>query len=286
MYAVVEVSAGHYIASIEFRDNFYMAESLDFGESWDYVGSNFGEADGGGIIIIQSVELSEKMHALAYDNETGMLFATGFNVLASSNDLGRTWHILSGEWQGFAKGFSALTIDPHGAAVWIGGQNAIEQSQLYSYDLSSQVLSEHSSMTDMNGEPGTVKNIRFHPDEPSTIYASGEPGIIFSDDAGKTWRDFYLNEDSKFYFGLLIDSIEPSRMYTAGWVKAFEQPQPFLLEISTNGGDTWSVHEFESTEAIYGGVWSMYAEHTEAQSNLYFGLFKGGIMSVSIDKSN
>jgi hypothetical protein len=277
------VGAGHYLASIKQEDNFYLVESLDSGITWSFVESDFGHTeDDGGVIIAQSLSLDEKIQALEYDLEIGMLYGTGFHVLAVSGDYGRTWAKLTGEWQGFAKGYAALTIDLNSFKVWFGGQNAVEQSQLLSFDLTLQETKTHTSMTDMNSEPGTVKNIRFHPNDPNTIYAAGEPGIISSTDGGETWEEFYFNDESRFYYGLLINPEQPETMYTSGWNKAFFEPQPFYLERTTDGGENWEKIEYVEEADIFGGVWSMYADYGQEESTLYFGLYKGGVMTVKV----
>ncbi|MEI8649672.1 hypothetical protein P4S73_20185 [Paraglaciecola sp. Hal342] len=131
-----------------------------------------------------------------------MLYGTGFNVLAVSGDYGRTWSTLTGEWQGYANGYTALTIDFNSSKIWFGGQNAVEQSRLLSYDLNLLEAKTYNSMTDITGEPGTVKNIRFAPNNPDIMYASGEPGIMSSIDGGDTWEEFYFNEKLSLLFWL------------------------------------------------------------------------------------
>ncbi|MEI8649673.1 hypothetical protein P4S73_20190 [Paraglaciecola sp. Hal342] len=71
-------------------------------------------------------------------------------------------------------------------------------------------------------------------------------------------------------------------MYTSGWNKVFSEPQPFYLERTTNGGATWEKFEYVEGADIFGGVWSMYAEYGLEESILYFGLYKGGVMKVTV----
>lgn len=266
------------------RGNFYLAESIDGGQSWEFVASNFGIEPETGNIITQSVELEEKIHAISFDTGNGMLYATGYDVLAISGDLGRTWLKLAGFWQGFARGQSALTIDYNSHNIWYGGQGAIENSILRSYNLLSQETTTHDSMTDILNEPGAIKSIRFHPEHTEKVYAIGEPGIIVSNDNGNTWEDFYLNAESRFYFDLLINPEQPLNMYTARWTKVFDSPQPFILERSIDGGVTWEALEYKEKAGIFGGVWSMHADYDTSGegATIYFGLYKGGVMQVDI----
>lgn len=283
VFDLESVGSGHYLASVKQNNDFYLVESTDSGVSWEQIESNFGQTSGDSEdITIESFSLNEKIQALAYDQETGLLYGTGFNVLAVSGDYGRTWSTLTGEWQGFAKGYAALTIDFNSSKIWFGGQNAVEQSRLLSYDLNLLEAKTYNSMTDITGEPGTVKNIRFAPNNPDIMYASGEPGIMSSLDGGDTWEEFYFNENSRFYFGLLIDINQSETIYTSGWNKVFSEPQPFYLERTTNGGATWEKFEYVDEADIFGGVWSMYAEYGLEESILYFGLYKGGVMKVTV----
>ena len=51
-----------------------------------------------------------------------------------------------------------------------------------------------------------------------------------------------------------VDRVAPATIYAGGWLKQFEIPQPMILHISDDGGDTWT--EFEGP-AEFGGIWDM-----------------------------
>ncbi|MCA1929565.1 hypothetical protein [Rheinheimera sp.] len=278
------VGTSHYLAALELEGFAYLAESVNAGQSWQLIRSDFGQTEQNTETTLQEPALAEKIFALAYDSKNAVLYATGYGALAQSYDLGRHWQVVSGFYGAMARDQDALTVSQSGDKVWFGGQGAIENSLLQSFDTNSKESKIYPSMTDMLKEPGTVKNIRFVPGSEQQIIATGEPGMLISKDGGNSWNGLYLNQHSRFYFDLGIHPQRPNQFYTARWIKKYEEPQPFILELSKDSGKSWAEYTYPDP-SIYGGAWSLYAEYGTDQVTLYFGLFKGGVMQVTITSS-
>lgn len=263
-----------YIAAIETNVDFYLAESLDGGETWSIINSDFGGPDRA------LADKNEKVHRLSFDDSTGILYATGYDVMATSGDFGRTWESQDGLWQGFARGLSALALNIDLQTVWFGGQGAIENLVLREYSMTSYQTKSHSEVTEHLATPSTIKGIVFDPNNSALMYASGEGGIVVSRNSGQTWEGFRLNDESRFYFDLVIDPVNSNVMYTAGWSKYFDEPQLLIVERTIDGGKTWEQFRHPDDQ-LFGGVYSIAFTRNEGDLVLHLGLYKGGIMQVS-----
>ncbi|MBU3022542.1 sialidase family protein [Aestuariibacter sp. A3R04] len=293
VYDIEYLSAGHLVASIcdapsrsvdatcyALEDSqFHLMESFDSGQNWQEITTNFG-TDDMDEENFQST-LPEAIYAFAYNAADDELYAIGKVVLARSTDKGKTWQRLHGDWGTFAQGFNALMFNQDEYKLWYGGQGSIENSLLYSYDLNTNTATLHPSMTDFLSEPGVIYSVRYHPIHPEIIYASGEPGIIFSNDGGESWAPLYTNHQSLFYHDMLVNPYSPQQIFTASWKKIFTDPQPFILEISEDGGENWT--QIAYPEEIFGGVRSIYADFYNSDTQtLIFGLYRGGVMKVTV----
>ncbi len=118
----------------------------------------------------------------------------------------------------------------------------------------------------------------------SLIYACGEGGIAFSADQGNSWRNLLGDVNYRFYFDVVFDSNHNNRLYTAGWDKKFDEPQPLILQWSDDQGASWQRLQYEAPANFFGGVRSMLLVQQQNQTYLYLGLFKGGVMRVSINR--
>lgn len=266
VFDVAFFGAEHFIASVrETVDEVWMddlVETLDGGETWQAITHNFGGED------------METVFGLHYDSDNNALYATGREALAVSYDEGRSWELLSGIWGGFAQPKNALNRNPASNEIWYGGQNAIEQMVLrrYSVDTGDEV-----SFPDLLPSPSVIFGIRFDPENDLGVYASGEGGVVKTEDNGESWTPLMGDVDHRFYFDLAIDPQDPQTLYTGGWNKNWETPQPLILEISHDGGVHWVKHRHPS-DTLFGGVRSILATTDENQTVLYLGLYGGGIM--------
>ncbi|GGD51350.1 WD40/YVTN/BNR-like repeat-containing protein [Lacimicrobium alkaliphilum] len=256
------------LVSYKIDAKFFLAESTDSGQTWQIPQSDFGGTDQ------QSQGLSEPIRRMQYHQDK--LYGVGYNVLAVSEDFGRNWQLLAGSWNGFATGMSALTVNSNGVDIWYGGQGAIENPLLMHYRTDNMTYEAFPDIDELLSVPSTVKGIVFAPDSSHTLFVSGEGGIIKSSDNGETWQALNTNDNSRFYFDLVLDPDNKDILYTAGWNKNFEDPQSLIVEISEDGGQSWESYQHPDND-LFGGVFSMVIH----QQQLYLGLYKGGVMQVT-----
>lgn len=276
VFDVVIVSSTHYIASIQVNNSFSLAETTNSGTDWEIITNNFGGTDP------NTNTANEKVQRIKYDESTGILYATGYDVLGSSNDFARTWSAVAGNWQGLARGLSALTINSMQQKVWFGGQGAIENPIFRAYSMTTGAITVHNDdISALLPIPSTVESVVFHPNNPDIMYAMGEGGIVQSSDGGDTWQGFLLDNNYRFYYNLVIDPNNTDRIYAAGWSKDINSPQALNIERTLNGGLSWESYVHPNS-ALYGGMRSM--AHTVNQDNsltLHIGLQNGGVVNAS-----
>lgn len=264
------VSETHLLVSYGLGDGFFLAESTDSGQSWQLLEHNFGGS------AQDTLARQEPVRRMQYHQ--GKLFGVGYNVLAISEDFGRNWQLLAGSWDAFATGMSALAVNSNGIDIWYGGQGAIENPLLMHYRTDTMAYAEFPGIDEFLAVPSTVKSIVFDPDLHHVLFVSGEGGIIKTSDNGETWQALNTNDNSRFYFGLVLDPNNKDTLYTAGWNKNFDEPQPLILEVSEDGGQNWETFQHPD-DSLFGGVYSM----TLHQQQLYLGLYKGGVMRVTFE---
>jgi len=269
VHDIAILSASHLIASVRETDaegifSDQLLESTDGGESWHSVEHSFGG------------EEPETLYGLHYSTDNNALYATGAEALAVSFDEGRSWALLDGLWDGFSQPKRAISHNPATNDIWYGGQNAIEQLVLERYSLDT---GEAESFRDLMPSPSVVYGIVFDPENEAGVYISGEGGIVKTANNGEDWRTLIGDVDYRFYFGLALDPEDPQTVYTGGWDKIPDEPQPLIFEVSTDGGDTWTEHEHPDGN-LYGGVRSILATTGENRTVIYLGLYGGGIMKV------
>lgn len=256
--------------------HYEMFESQNQGVSWSPVAHDFG-----GVEVGQPSD--DRPYRLLRNGDD--VYATGADVLAQSSDGGRHWSLLSGVWQGFATGLRALALAPDGRSLWYGGQGGFENLVLQRFDL---VEGESLPLGDLSlllPAPSVVKGIDFDRRDSRRVFISGEGGIVQSRDEGQTWQGLLLNTESRFYFGIQTDARAAGTLYTAGWAEQPDEPQPLVLEISTNDGLSWQRYRHPSS-SLWGGVYSMTSRLENGETVLYLGLFKGGVMRVTFDSAS
>lgn len=246
-------------------------ETLDGGIVWSEVANNFG----GG------ANQSEGIYALLYDAVDQRLYGTGTSALASSDDFGRSWQLRDGFWDVVSGTLDALALNLATRQIWLGGQNAIEEMELRRYDLTTMDVVRYDRLLP---SPATIKGISFDPANGARALASGEGGVLQTTDNGGSWMNLLPGVGSRFYFGTAFDPASSATIYTAGWDKIFDDPQPLILEISRNGGSSWQQHAFDDPQ-LFGGVWSILATTENNQTVVYLGLYRGGIMKVRITRN-
>lgn len=253
----------HILASVVKENGEYaLIESLNGGETWQDKPNSF-------------TDTGEKIHALEFDEATGVLYASGSDVVARSFDFGLQWEVIAGDFGGFATGLSALRVDLANSSLWFGGQNAIEQPKLSKLDL---VNGSESALADrlesLLPAPSTIKSVRFGFDQGATVYAAGEGGIVVSNTYGETWDGLLVNDSSRFYFDLIVDAQE-AQIVTGGWDKT-DAPQPLIIELTLDGGVTWTQEQIDD-ESLYGGVLSLFLLQSGSDRQVLIGTDGGGV---------
>ncbi|MEO1018719.1 MAG: hypothetical protein AAFY56_13665 [Pseudomonadota bacterium] len=251
----------------------HIVESLDAGNTWNVVQNDFGGS------LLQP---REPVFRMAFDESSGELLATGYGALARSADFGRTWTVLNGQWGVVSTGLSALSKADLRGDIWYGGQGALEDPVLIRYSPNSgQSVNLSAAIETILPRPSTVESIRFYPTAEDIVFVVGEGGIAVSSDYGANWRASLTNTRARFYFDLIID--EPTgAVYSAGWDKNFTDPQPLILDISLNGGQSWQSYQHDDS-SILGGVWSMRLVDLNDRRRLFLGLQGGGVYEVDLD---
>lgn len=261
------------MASVRQGAESLLVESLNGGEDWRIVENNFG--------VIPDFEEREPIQRLLFRDDTGELFATGYTSLAVSEDFGGTWQVIDGEWGGIGTGLSALSHAPNRDHYWYGGQGALEDPVLLSFSRFLGDRIDHSAAVEaLLPRPSTVEQVRFYPDNEDLVYVMGEGGLIASSDYGANWDALLVNDNSRFYFDLAIDE-QSGVMYTGGWDKNFTDPQPLILEISTDSGLTWTAVEHDDA-TLQGGIYSLVLWEQDDAKRLFLGLQGGGVYEARL----
>ncbi len=265
------IAPNHYLATTErlSKDTFEyrLYETLNGGNTWQEITHNFGGDEG-----------IEAIYGLHYDDDNNALYATGTEALGVSYDEGRSWQLLSGIWQGFGQRKTIVKRNPATNEIWYGGQNALEQLVLNVYSLDTKELRTYR---DLLPNPSVIYGIQFDKARPDWVLVSGEGGVLASDNRGAKWRTLIGNVDYRFYFDVAIDPSAPAKLYTAGWDKNWDTPQPLIFEVSEDGGQRWKKYR-HNDPALFGGARSMIAVVEGGKTRVYLGLYRGGIMKVTM----
>ncbi|SNR83484.1 WD40/YVTN/BNR-like repeat-containing protein [Lutibacter flavus] len=268
--AISIIDSNTIVCSVTDDDQFQnpqLLKSLDFGQSWSVVESNFGG------------ETPEIIFELRYNSSSNELLASGKGVIASSFDEGKTWVIQFGFWNAFTKGLWALEINPANNQVWAGGQNAIESQVIVQLDSDREEINQWINVLP---SPSTVEKFAFNNDS-NRIILGCEDGILLTEDNGNSWKNIYSNDtvSARFYYGLVYDNLDSEKIIAASWDKNFERPQPLMLHISEDNGETWSIIT-PNIPLIFGGTRDMLQRQENGKTVLYLGLWKGGVYRAEI----
>lgn len=269
--AFVAIDEDTYLASVTTVGalDHHLFKSTDGGENWTEVENNFGGLD------------PEGMADLEYNATTQELFAVGVGVVAKSTDLGESWEPLYGDWGWLASGMDFVEQHPQTGNLWASGQNSIEQFILTKYDKSNDDWEEWIGLL---RAPSVGKDIAFDPSHNTSLIIGGEHGIIHTSDDGNHW-DIILEDHAdttRFYFGVDYDKNVKDRIYAASWLKEFTNPQPLILKISEDAGESWQEFKHEDND-LMGGVYDMLQVKEGNKTLLYLGLFKGGVYLATVE---
>lgn len=270
--ALVEISSTHWLASVKQGEDAFFIESTDSGATWQVIEDNFGG----------DFSSNEVARTLVYDNQKQKLYATGYYVLASSLDNGRSWTVEEGQWGSLGTGLGAILLHQEKQDVWYGGQNGIESPVLDQFNTDTFELIMHGNAVNEHlPSPSVIYQILIDPKNKERIIAAGEGGIVHTTDYGETWLPLLTEQDYRFHFSPVFDPNDDSVLYTAGWDKGADV-QPLILEMSKDDGQTWQAHTYEKQD-FKGGVRSMLAVEESGKTVLYIGLYSNGVVKVTFE---
>lgn len=232
----------------------------DGGATWDVIENNFGG------------EYKEPIFDLAASG--AILYGTGSQVVARSDDGGRTWNPIWAEWGGFGTGTDVIAV--HTASdneLWAGGQGGIENGYL----IRSKDEITWDEWHDLVENPTVVKAIVFDPNDADRVYAGYEAALIRTTNGGDDWETLIESEEVRFFFGIGVNP-ERGRIYAAGWLKRFDDPQPLKLFYSDNDGASWREAEYAGED--FGGVYDLQMIPGASEDRIFLGLYKGGVYEV------
>jgi len=241
-------------------------QSTDQGDTWSKINAIFGD------------QTPEPLNDLAYDKETGLIYGTGTSVVAVSNSNAQSWSTLYGDWGGFGSGTDFIAINPHNNdELWAGGQGAIENGFLLR---SENAGSEWTEWQELVENPTVAKVAAFGHDDADEVLIGFEGALIHSGNGGSSWETLIHSPENRFFFGTAFSNRFESRIYAAGWLKDFENPQPLKLFISDDNGETW--REEGSGVVAFGGVTDMIRLPADDVEVFLLGCWKGGLVKVLI----
>lgn len=244
-----------------------LMETLNGGGNWSELVSDWGGASPD----------PEPAFKLIYHDTAQRLYASGAGLLARSDDFGATWQLLDGQWGSGTTSLRALRLNEARQQIWYGGQNAIEELILRRYDIATGNIEQWLRLLP---SPAVASNVELDPTNGNRILVSGEGGLLQSLDNGASWQTPLGDVNHRFYFQTVLDPQNPAILYTVGWDKNFDFPQPLILEVSRNNGTTWQQHAVDNPN-LFGGAWSLHATVENGATVLYAGLFRGGMYKIT-----
>ena len=111
------------------------------------------------------------------------------------------------------------------------------------------------------------------------VYVGLESYILKTTNGGETWEEIII-APGRFFFGIAINPSMPSRVYAASWFTT-DKPQPLILYISDDGGDSWQ--EIVEENVRFGGAFDLLHVSDGNTDKLYLALWKGGVYEFKTD---
>lgn len=264
-----------YAIGVEAPDKPYVLfRSTNRGQTWQRIENNFGGS---------SRDAYSNLETLYADTETGYLYGAGQQAIAVSYDQGVQWQLLAGGWDMIALS-AMLTRHPVYNDLWLGGQNAIEQSTLVRFSLTQQTSDFWSQLLPA---PSVNQTIVFDRTNPDRILIGAEGGIITSPDYGNNWHELVVDTNG-FYFDILQSPLDDNVWYSATWNKGIE-PHPLQFIYSTDNGESWQTNQHPASDVNYGVRSMKFVDAGQTRSDvIWAGLQSGrwsggGVMRIEVD---
>jgi photosystem II stability/assembly factor-like uncharacterized protein len=265
----IVLGSQHVIATTANRgaiaDDFGLHETTDGGASWEE------------LPVFGTDEFEEPAISLSiHPDEPGVILASGYQLVASSSNYGRSWQLERGDWGAFATGTSVAEINPFKPDdLWYGGQGAIENGYLGVMRNGTQL----NEWTDLVPNPTVAVEIAFDEQDDQNIYVGFEGSLMKTSNNGNTWHELINGRTNgmRFFYGIGLSENNPDDVFAGGWLKG-EDTQPFILYYSTNAGNTWRNKTFENEQT--GGIFSMKILSETSRERIFVGLDKGGVYEI------
>lgn len=240
-------------------------ETLNGGTSWDK--SEFGDDD-----------TEETAHSLSLHPTTdGIVYATGSAVVAKSEDHGKNWEVIWGNWGGFASGTAVAEINPFVETdLWYGGQGGIENGYL-GYLRNEQPVKQWDDLAD---NPTVAVEVAFiNPGD--HIFAGFEGALMKTSDNGDVWEQVIDGHTGglRFFYGVDKSDVRQGHVYAGGWLKGVDE-QFLILYVSRDSGETWETKTFEDEQS--GGIYCMKIISEGNRDRVFVGLDGGGVYEVGV----
>lgn len=264
-----------YAIGVEAPDKPYVLfRSTDRGQTWHHIENNFGGPSG---------DAYSNLETLYADSETGYLYGAGQQAIAVSFDQGEQWQLLSGGWDMIALS-AMLTKHPVHNDLWLGGQNAIEQSTLVRYSLNHQTMDMWDGLLPA---PSVNETIVFDRANPDRVIIGAEGGLVTSVDYGDSWHEL-LADTNAFYFDVLQSPLDNDVWYSARWNKGVE-PHPLQFIYSIDNGESWQTTQHPASDVNYGVRSMKFVNAGQTRSDVMWAALQsgrwsgGGVMRIEVD---
>lgn len=241
-------------------------ETLNGGTSWDK--STFGDDNN-----------EETAHSLSeHPEHHGVVYATGNAVVAKSEDYGRNWDVIWGNWGGFASGTAVAEINPFiQTDLWYGGQGGIENGYL-GYLRNEQPVKQWDDLVD---NPTVAVDIAFTNQGGQNIFVGFEGALMKTSNNGDDWKQVIDGhvDGLRFFYGIDKSDHSGHHVYAGGWLKGVDE-QSLVLYMSHDSGETWETKTFEDEQS--GGIFTMKVISDGGHDKVFVGLDGGGVYEIDV----
>ena len=240
-------------------------ETLNGGTSWEKY--DFGDGDN-----------EESAHSLSmHPSIAGTVYGTGSTVVAKSENYGKTWEVVWGNWGGFASGTSVAEINPfHQTDLWYGGQGGIENGYL-GFLRNEQPAKQWDDLVD---NPTVAVELAFA-NHGNHIFAGFEGALMKTSNNGDTWKQVIDGHTNglRFFYGIQTSNSRQGHVYAGGWLKGVDE-QELIIYVSRDSGDSWEPKNFADEKS--GGIYSMKVISQGGRDKVFVGLDGGGVYEMEV----
>ncbi len=214
------------------------------------VGGFYKSTDGGRTWRIHNDGLTaDYLERIVVDGtDTNVLYIGGRGGMFKSVNGGRTWEWLRNGFPGpnesrYSAPIGALTMDPSDHLVLYAG-TGLPRQRTPGDGLIYKTTDGGQSWTPLDGVAKIEAGVCFfeiviRPDQPRTLLAATDKGLLRSDDAGDSWRKIGRGLPDSLT-DVAISSTRPDVVYVTVWTTPGERPWRGGVYRSTDGGETFT----------------------------------------------